>query len=156
MRVLNLQRPLPLEHHINPYRFENSVRGWLRRSRTEAIAAHPGRSDLSYAAQQELHRRLMDFLLQTPSRQLLKKLLWFYYTTAILPRVPLVAEQLCASHGALLCVDFGASDCRQIRPAVHVHIGSISKLFTCAARWAFTKHAASPSAKRRTDREQET
>lgn len=99
---------------------ERDIRATTADALAEAIAAHPGRSDLSYAAQQELHRRLMDFLLQTPSRQLLKKLLWFYCTTAILPRVPLVAEQLCASHGALLCVDFSASDCRQIRPAVHV------------------------------------
>lgn len=82
----------------------------------EAIFQHPQGQSLSGDAKVALHKLVMQLVLQTPGRQLIKQFLWMYCKKRILPRVPLIARPLIAAHGAILCLDCSASDCRQLRP----------------------------------------
>lgn len=54
-------------------------------------------------------------ILQTPSRQLLKQLLWTYAQKRVIPRVPAIASGLIAAFEAVLAIDFSACDARQLR-----------------------------------------
>ena len=81
-----------------------------------SLARHSLRPSLSAVAQATLVQALTQFLLETPTRQLLKEILCDYMTSAVAPRVHALAQPLVATQGALLNMDFSACDARQLRP----------------------------------------
>lgn len=79
------------------------------------VRQHPGRDTMTDGMAMSLHKLLLQVVLETPSRQLLKKMLWWYAQRSIFPRVPTLALPLVAAYGAILSMDFSACDCRQLR-----------------------------------------